>query len=158
MENGSSMNNHNYNYFLSEIVKKYAFIQSVWLTDSEGALISNFIKGEEEKEFDPNSSGAEDRQELDKNNKIKVSLSFQLNSVMEQTSNLEKWKTKYIATFYDTMAIFQSKISKTIYIHFICDSVNFNYEIMKEITGEIKEKIQKYEKEFEQLIQTSDLN
>jgi len=158
MESASSLNNPNYNYFLSEIVRKYGFIQSVWLTDSEGALISNSIKGEEEKEFDPNSSGAEDKQELDKNNKIKVSLSFQLNSVMEQTSNLEKWKTKYLVSFFDTMTIFQSKISKTIYLHFICDSDNFNYEIMKEITGEIKEKLLKYEKEFEQLIQTSDIN
>jgi hypothetical protein len=158
MESASSLNNPNYNYFLSEIVRKYGFIQSVWLTDSEGALISNSIKGEEEKEIDPNSSGAEDKQELDKNNKIKVSLSFQLNSVMEQTSNLEKWKTKYLVSFFDTMTIFQSKISKTIYLHFICDSDNFNYEIMKEITGEIKEKLLKYEKEFEQLIQTSDIN
>ena len=156
MENGS--HSTTYNSFLSEVVKKYSFIQSLWLTDSEGALISNIVKGEEERDLDPNCSGAEDKQELDKNNKIKVSLSFQLNSVMDQTTNLEKWRTKYLVTIYDSMTIFQAKISKTIYIHFICDSVNFNYEIMKEITGEIKERLQKYEKDFEQLIQTSDIN
>ena len=77
---------------------------------------------------------------------------------MDQKTNLEKWKTKYLVTVYDTMTIFQAKINKNIFLHIICDTNNFIYEIMKEIAVEIKERIQKYEKEFEQLIQISEIN
>jgi hypothetical protein len=146
--------NINHNAYFNELLKKFDFIQSVWVTDYEGALIANALR-EEEKENDPNNSN-DDKQELDKNNKIKVSLSFQFNSAMDQIANLEKWKTKNFVTIYDTMTIFQAKINKSVLIHFICDSKTFNYEIVKEIANEVREKLQKVEKEIENLTQNND--
>lgn len=142
------------NSYLQEILQKFDFIQGVWVTDYEGALITSLQRNED------NNGEAEDKNgdSENRNNKIKVSLSYQFNSAIDQINKIEKWKTKYLVTVYDTITIFQAKINKTILSHFICDSKNFNYEIMKEILKEVQEKLQKVEKEIDNLTQNNENN
>jgi hypothetical protein len=133
------------NMYFTELIKKFNFIQSILVTDYEGALLSHATREEED-------STLEESDKLI--NKARVTLSIHFNSVLDQTANLEKWKTKYLVTSYETFTIFQSKISKSTYIHIICDNNKFNYEIAKEIHSEVKEKLSKVEKELEQVFQS----
>jgi hypothetical protein len=135
------------NLYFSELIKKFDFINSVWVTDFEGGLITSSMKNDDTKESD---------EESEKNNKLKFSLSFLFNSAMDQISKIEKWKTKNIVSFYDSTIVFQSRINKNILAHFICSTNGFNYEIIKEIVLEITEKLQKIEKEIESLTQSND--
>jgi hypothetical protein len=135
------------NSYFTEILKKFDFINYVWVTDFEGGLIISSMKNEEKKESEDES---------ERNNKLKFSLSFLFNSAMDQISKIEKWKTKNIVSFYDTVTVFQSRINKNILAHFICNTKGFNYEIMKEIVSEITEKLQKIEKEIDSLTQSND--
>ena len=138
--------------YFQDLLKKFDFIQGVWITDYEGGLIASSQRsGHSEENID--SAEIEN-----KNNKIKVSLSFQFNSVLDQIAKIEKWKTKYFTTVYDTITIFQAKINKNALAHFKCDSKNFNYEIMKEISNEIQEKLQKIEKELDNLTLNNENN
>jgi hypothetical protein len=147
------------NQYFSELLKKFDFIQGIWVTDYEGALISTSVRNEEsEIKSDALNTSGDEKGEIDKNLRIKVSLSFLFTSAMDQIAKVEKWKTKYLVTVYDSITIFQSKINKTILIHFTCDSKTFNYEIMKEIATEVQEKLQKVEKEIENLTQNNDAN
>ena len=152
-----------HNSYLSEILKKFNFIQSVMITDFEGALISGAQRSDENSSTNTNveatSSMEEDRQgELDKNNKIKVSLCYQFNSALDQITKIEKWNLKYLVSVYDTVTIFQSRVNKLVIAHFICDSKNFNYELLKDVVQEVSEKLQKVDKELENMIQMGESN
>jgi hypothetical protein len=85
-------------------------------------------------------------------------LSFIFNSIIEQSAKIEKWKTKNLTSIYDNHIIFQSKINKSIFAHFICDMKGFNYEICREITTEFQEKLQKIENELDNMTQFNDSN
>ncbi len=149
--NNETLSNTNPNSpsYLHDLLKKYEYIQGLWITDYEGALISSSIRNEEE----------EKQNDIDnKNNKIKVSLSYQLNSTMDQIAKIEKWKTKYLVTIYDTMTIFQARVNKSALIHLTCDSKGFNYEVMKEIVSEVQDKFQKIEKELDNLTLNNENN
>jgi hypothetical protein len=89
-------------------------------------------------------------------NSVKIPLSFIFNTVIEQSNKIEKWKTKNLISIYDNYTIFQSKINKSIFSHYVCDSKKFNYEIVKEITSEITEKLNKIEGELENLSQSNE--
>jgi hypothetical protein len=132
------------NIFFKELLRKFDSINALWITDLEGGLIISSTKNEK---FEEDS---------DKQTKIKMSLSFLFNSAIDQISKIEKWKTKHLVSFFDRVTVFQSKLNKTVLAHFICDSKGFNYEIMKEISTEIGEKLQKIEKEIDALTQSSE--
>jgi hypothetical protein len=134
--------------YFQEIIKKFSFIEGIWVTDFEGALIASSLGTLDETSDIPTE---EKNEEIEKNNKIKVSLSYIFNSAIDQTNKIEKWKTKNLVTIYDNYTIFQTKINKSVFIHFICTCKNFNYEIVKEISSEISEKLIKIEKEIENL-------
>ena len=78
------------NIYLQDLLKKYDFIQGLWVTDYEGALIATSQRSEGKEEEEKQIGDAEN-----KNNKIKVSLAYQFNSAMDQIAKIEKWKTKY---------------------------------------------------------------
>jgi hypothetical protein len=134
--------------YLNQLLNKFDFIQIIYLTDSEGCEISKACKNQTN--FNDNDND-EEPQPNEKGKKLKISLHYNFNSAIDQITKTERWKTKNLLTIYDTHAIFQSKINKTSFIHFICDNKNFNYEILKEITAEIQEKLLKVEKEMESL-------
>ena len=85
-------------------------------------------------------------------------LSFIFNSIIEQSSKIEKWKTKNLTSIYDNHIIFQSKINKFIFAHFVCDVKSFNYELCREITNEFYEKLQKIEGELDNMTQLNENN
>lgn len=132
-----------YKTYFRELIHKYNFINAIYITDYEGLVLINATINEE------------DEGENDKTNKIKISLSYNFNSALDQITKTERWKTKNLLTVFDNKTIFQSRINKTIFAHFICDNNSFNYEILKEITTEIDEKLQKVEKELVSLTHES---
>lgn len=137
--------------YLREIIKKYDFIQGIWITDNEGALVlSNLMEKINEGESQDNS------EENDKNLKLKVSLSFLFNSAIDQITKIEKWKTKNLVTIYDTIAIFQSKLSKSLFAHFLCDAHNFNYGMLNEISHELRDTLIQLDKDIELMSQNNE--
>ena len=135
------MEDNSYLYF-TELIKKFDFIKDLWVTDSEGGIIISSSRNDKK----------ESEEDSENSNKLKNYLFFLLNSAVDQISKIEKFKTKNIVTFYETVTLFQSRISKNILVHFICDSKLFNYEITKEIVLELSEKLNKIEKEIETTI------
>lgn len=135
--------------YLKEVLKKFDFIQGIWITDFEGALIMSNCR---DKFLESDSV-----EENDKNLKLKVSLSFLFNSAIDQITKIEKWKTKNLVTIYDTIAIFQSKLSKCLFAHFVCDSINFNYGMLNEISQELRETLIQLDKDIELMNQNNEV-
>lgn len=131
----------NDNVYLNEILKKYNYIQAVWISDNEGGIITSQFRNEE------NSDSS----------KIKTSFSLLFPSTLEQISRSEKWKTKNLITIYDSLTVFQSKVNKNILVHVLCDSKTFNYELTKEIVNEIQEKLSKVEWDIENITQNEQI-
>jgi len=132
--------------YLRELLKKFDFIEGIWITDNEGALILS-----ETKDQMIQNESQDNQEENDKNLKLKVSLSFLFNSAIDQITKIEKWKTKNLVTIYNTIAIFQSKLSRSLFAHFLCDSNNFNYGILNEISQELRENLIQLDKDMEQM-------
>ena len=160
-------NTNNTNNYFNQIIKKFGFIQQIYVTDYEGAIIAVASRPSEESKENINNNnsnndslGDDKKEENEKNNQhnTKISLSFLFNSAIEQITKIEKWKIQNFVTIFDTATIFQSRISKSIFAHFICDSKNFNYEILKEISIEFTEKLQALDKEIDSLTQNNDNN
>jgi hypothetical protein len=131
----------NDNIYLNEILKKYDYIQAIWISDNEGGMVASQLRNEENSE----------------SSKIKTSFSLLFPSTIEQISRSEKWKTKNLITIYDTLTVFQSKVNKNILVHVLCDSKTFNYELTKEIVNEIQEKLSKVEWDIENITQNEQI-
>lgn len=138
--------------YLRELLKKFDFIQGIWITDNEGALVLS-----DSRDKLSESESQESQEENDKNLKLKVSLSFLFNSAIDQITKIEKWKTKNLVTIYDTIAIFQSKLSKSLFAHFLCDANNFNYGILNEISQELRETLIQLDKDIELMSQNNEV-
>ena len=135
--------------YLTELISKFHFIQGISVTDQDGGtlmmhLCEKILKNIEDSE----TKQTEDQKEQ------KLNLSFNmtqyLSSSLDQISKIEKWKTKYIVSIYDQYTFFQTKY-KNYFIHIMCDTKFFNYEIVKEILIEFQNKIGKIEKEIDSL-------
>ncbi len=137
--------------YLRELLKKFDFIQGIWITDFEGALVLS-----DTREKVGNTQSEENPEENDKNLKLKVSLSFLFNSAIDQITKIEKWKTKNLVTIFDTIAIFQSKLSKSLIAHFLCDANNFNYGILNEISQELRDTLIQLDKDIELMTQNNE--
>jgi len=138
--------------YLKELLKKFDFIQGIWITDYEGALVLSDIRDI----FNQNQNQEKNEDQNDKNSKLKVSLSFLFNSAIDQITKIEKWKTKNLVTIYDTIAIFQSKLSKSLFAHFLCDANNFNYGILNEISQELRETLIQLDKQIDLMSQNNE--
>ena len=137
----------NSDIYLKEIVKKFDFIQGIWITDFEGALLMGEVR---------ESDGQPDSEEKERYLKLKISISFLFNSAIDQIMKIEKWNFKSLLTIYDEHTIFQFRLSKSIFVHFLCDSDNFNYGIINEISNEFKSKLIQFDKEVEKLVQNTE--
>ena len=138
------------NYF-QEIIQKYEFISALYVTDNEGALLVSSFS---------NKSIFDGEKETSEKNLVtlKSTLSFIFNSSIEQIARIEKWKTRYITTIFDTFTIFQTKISKTLFCHFICDTKIFNYNILKDVSSDIQNKFRVVEKDLDNLNTNMEIN
>jgi hypothetical protein len=122
--------NNKIDKYLNNILDKYNFIELIFLTNEEGASIAtaNKRKGEES---------------LDEDNKIKILFSYKFKSFYEQISKTEKWGVNCIVSYYDNHIVYQEKINKELFIHFVCVKENYNQELLKDIREDIGEKIEK---------------
>ena len=139
------------NYF-QEICDKYEFITALYVTDNDGVVLVNIITsirdhiGGTNEEFEKKMSS------------LKTSLAFIYISQIEQIARIEKWKTQYITTIYDSLAVFQTKLNKNLICHFICDTDKFNSSILKDVCIDLKNKFKILEKEIDLLNSNTEIN
>lgn len=130
--------NDEMNKYLNKILDKYNFINLIFITDEDGSSIAMAYKKKGEESFD-------------ENNKIKILFTFKFKSFYEQISKIEKWGVNSIVAYYDNYIVYQEKINKDLFIHFLCMKENYNQEVLKEIKEDIGEKLEKEMKTLENL-------
>ena len=131
------------NEYLSKIIEKYDFIESIIITDYDGSLIALAFK-----------NGLEKSGEDEKN--IRSILSYNFSISLEQLSKVNNWKTNSVISFFDKHVIFQKRINEVVLCHIICDENEYYHEIIKNITDKlikkfepIKDKLMEIKKETE---------
>ena len=131
------------NEYLSKIIEKYDFIESIIITDYDGSLIALAFK-----------NGLQKSGEDEKN--IRSILSYNFSISLEQLSKVNNWKTNSVISFFDKHVIFQKKINEVVLCHIICDENEYYHEIIKNIADKlikkfepIKDKLMEIKKETE---------
>jgi len=130
--------------YLTELISKFDFIHGISVTDQDGGTLMMHLSARALKNLEDSENQKEQKLNLSFN------MTQYLSSSLDQISKIEKWKTKYIVSMYDQYTFFQSKF-KNFFIHIMCDTKQFNYEVVKEIITEFQNKISKIEKDVELL-------
>ena len=81
---------------------------------------------------------------------------FTLFFILEWIMKIEKWNFKNLLSIYDNIAIYQSRLSKSLFVHFLCDANSFNYGMLNEISSEFKSSLIQFDKDVEQLVQNNE--
>ena len=117
------------NEYLSKIIEKYDFIESIIITDYNGSLmISSFLNNP--------SLPEEDRKNL------RSVLSYCFNVSLDQISKTVKWKTNSITSFYDKHIIYQRKLNDVALCHMICKEDDYCHIIAQNVADNIREKFE----------------
>ena len=117
------------NEYLSKILERYDFIESIIITDYNGSLmISSFQNNPTLPE--------EDRKNL------RSILSYCLNVSLDQISKTVKWKTNSITSIYDKHIIYQRKLNDVALCHMICKEDDYCHIIAQNIADNIREKFE----------------
>ena len=123
------------NDYLSKIIEKYDFIESIIITDYDGSLmISAFKKGLE-------------KNEEDKKN-LRSVLSYYFSISLDQISKTVKWKTNSVTSFFDNHIIYQRKLNKVALCHMVCSENDYCHIIAQKIADEISTKFEPIEKQL----------
>ena len=131
------------NEYLSKILEKYDFIESIIITDYNGSLmISSFQNNP--------SLPEEDRKNL------RSILSYCFNVSLDQISKTVKWKTNSITSFYDKHIIYQRKLNDVALCHMICKENDYCHIIAQNIADNIKEKFEPIEKKLSEIKKESE--
>ena len=131
------------NEYLSKIIEKYDFIESIIITDYNGSLmISSFLNNP--------SLPEEDRKNL------RSVLSYCFNVSLDQISKTVKWKTNSITSFYDKHIIYQRKLNDVALCHMICKEDDYCHIIAQNIADNIKEKFEPIEKKLSEIKKESE--
>ena len=117
------------NEYLSKIIEKYNFIESIILTDLDGSLIAVGFKDEFEK-----------TEEDEKN--IRSLLSYNFSISLDQISKISKWKTNSITSFFDKHVVYQKKLNEVVICHIICNENEYYHEIIKNIADILAKKFE----------------
>ena len=117
------------NEYLSKLIEKYNFIESIILTDLDGSLIAVGFKDEFEK-----------TEEDEKN--IRSLLSYNFSISLDQISKISKWKTNSITSFFDKHVIYQKKLNEVVICHIICNENEYYHEIIKNIADILAKKFE----------------
>ena len=117
------------NEYLSKLIEKYNFIESIILTDLDGSLIAVGFKDEFEK-----------TEEDEKN--IRSILSYNFSISLDQISKISKWKTNSITSFFDKHVVYQKKLNEVVICHIICNENEYYHEIIKNIADKLGKKIE----------------
>ena len=124
----------NYEY-LDDLINKYDFIEFIYISDYDGVKIAKANKKNLKEEV---------------LKKCRNLLPNYFTSCLKLIGKSGRWPTKNIISFYDNYILYQVKISNTsLFAYFICNKINYNHEIIKEIINELKEKLEKIDKELE---------
>ena len=131
------------NEYLSKIIEKYDFIESIIITDYNGSLmISSFQNNP--------SLPEEDRKNL------RSILSYCFNVSLDQISKTVKWNTKSITSFYDKHIIYQRKLNDVALCHMICKEDDYCHIIAQNIADNIREKFEPIEKKLSEIKKESE--
>ena len=131
------------NEFLSKIMERYDFIESIIITDFDGSLmISSFQNGDSTKEEDKKN--------------LRSVLSYYFNISLDQISKTVKWNTKSITSFYDKHIIYQRKLNDVAMCHIICKEDDYCHIIAQNIADNISEKFEPIEKKLSEIKQEND--
>ena len=117
------------NEYLSKLIEKYNFIESIILTDLDGSLIAVSFKDEFEK-----------TEEDEKN--IRSILSYNFSISLDQITKISKWKTNSITSFFDKHVIYQKKLNEVVICHIICNENEYYHEIIKNIAYKLAKKFE----------------
>jgi len=140
MEDNNSVKDNEY---LSKIIEKYDFIESIIITDYNGSLmISSFQNNP--------SLPEEDRKNL------RSILSYCFNVSLDQISKTVKWKTNSITSFYDKHIIYQRKLNDVALCHMICKEDDYCHIIAQNIADNIREKFEPIEKKLSEIKKESE--
>lgn len=129
--------------YLNEIMKKYSFIQEIYLTDNDCSGIASAMK--ETKDYLKDETA----EVLKNKKKAKIVLFYTLDSSLEQITKTEKWNTNCITSIYGNTILFQSRINNIVFGHFVCNSQSYNHEVLKEIVIDLGKRLEKVYKELE---------
>ena len=131
------------NEYLSKIIEKYDFIESIIITDNDGSLmISSFKNGIE-------------KTEEDKKN-LRSVLAYYLSMSLDQISKTVKWKTNSVTSFYDKHVIYQRKLNDVALCHMICKEDDYCHIIAQNIADNIREKFEPIEKKLSEIKKEND--
>ena len=140
MEDNNSVKDNEY---LSKIIEKYDFIESIIITDYNGSLmISSFQNNP--------SLPEEDRKNL------RSILSYCFNVSLDQISKTVKWKTNSITSFYDKHIIYQRKLNDVALCHMICKEDDYCHIIAQNVADNIREKFEPIEKKLSEIKKESE--
>ena len=140
MEDNNSVKDNEY---LSKIIEKYDFIESIIITDYNGSLmISSFQNNP--------SLPEEDRKNL------RSILSYCFNVSLDQITKTVKWKTNSITSFYDKHIIYQRKLNDVALCHMICKEDDYCHIIAQNIADNIREKFEPIEKKLSEIKKESE--
>ena len=140
MEDNSTVKDNEY---LSKIIEKYDFIESIIITDYNGSLmISSFQNNP--------SLPEEDRKNL------RSILSYCFNVSLDQILKTVKWKTNSITSFYDKHIIYQRKLNDVALCHMICKEDDYCHIIAQNVADNIREKFEPIEKKLSEIKKESE--
>ena len=140
MENQEGSKN---NEFLSKIIERYDFIESIIITDFDGSLmISSFQNSDATKEEDKKN--------------LRSVLSYYFNISLDQISKTVKWNTKSITSFYDKHIIYQRKLNDVALCHMICKEDDYCHIIAQNVADNIREKFEPIEKKLSEIKKESE--
>jgi hypothetical protein len=123
------------NDYLSQIIEKYEFIESIIITDYDGSLMISAFK-----------SGLKKSEEDKKN--LRSILSYYFSISLEQISKTVKWKTNSVTSFFDNHIIYQRKLNSVALCHIVCNESEYCHIIAQKIGDEISKKFEPIEKQL----------
>ena len=131
------------NEYLSKILEKYDFIESLIITDYNGSLMIS--------SFQNNPSLPEEERK-----NLRSILSYCFNVSLDQITKTVKWKTNSITSFYDKHIIYQRKLNEVALCHMICKEDDYCHIITQNIADNIREKFEPIEKKLSEIKKESE--
>ena len=131
------------NEYLSKILEKYDFIESIIITDYDGSLMIS--------SFQNNPSLPEEERK-----NLRSILSYCFNVSLDQISKTVKWKTNSITSFYDKHIIYQRKLNDVALCHMICKEDDYCHIIAQNVADNIREKFEPIEKKLNEIKKESE--
>ena len=131
------------NEYLSKILEKYDFIESIIITDYDGSLMIS--------SFQNNPSLPEEERK-----NLRSILSYCFNVSLDQITKTVKWKTNSITSFYDKHIIYQRKLNEVALCHMICKEDDYCHIIAQNVADNIREKFEPIEKKLSEIKKESE--